>query len=64
MQADSITTRGDGAETQSAENVSGLAWCEQQYAIQRVYDGPDVEGNWKGYTDTLMEEALIRLEGA
>ena len=41
-----------------------LAWCEQQYAIQRAYDGPDVAGNWKGYTDTLMEEALIRLEGA
>ena len=19
-----------------------LAWCEQQYAIQRAYDGPDV----------------------
>ena len=46
-----------------AEINEALAWCEQQYAIQRAYDGPDVDGNWKGYTDILMEEALIRLEG-
>ena len=46
----------------SDDAPAGLDWCEAQYAAQREYDGPDVQGIWKGYSDTLMEEILIRLE--
>jgi len=42
-----------------------LARCVREQEAAKVYldgDGPDKDGAWKGLTDWLMEEALIRLE--
>jgi hypothetical protein len=47
--------------------TDALARCIAEQQRAREYldgDGDDKAGAWKGLTDEIMEECLIRLEGA